>query len=205
MRSLLALALAATLLAATLLAVATPASAQGARQVGNWRFIDGIGCTVVVHSSASVADDPEGTSLVIAFLGAKGVVLILASESWDFAAGQRYDVSLRFDGGTPLIFSLAAGKDPPRLVLEGAYWPTLFERLAAAQTLEVRSRGRTLASFGLEGGAQAIAAIRACEARYKNPDRATPAPPPQSSSQRSPPSAAPSRPPISRKSDPFAD
>jgi len=195
MRPLLAL-----VLAVALLAVAAPAQAQGARQVGNWRFLDGVGCAVSVHSSASVASDRETMTLAIAFLGAtKGVALILASESWDFTPGQRYDIGLRFDGGTALIFNLAAGKDPLRLVLEDAYWPTLFDRFADAGTLDILHRGRTLASFGLEGGAQAVAAVRACEARYKNPDRATPSQP------SPPPSVTPTRPPLSRKSDPFAD
>lgn len=188
-----------------LLAAPTSALAQGARQVGNWRILDGragAGCNISLNNRAAVSSEREATVLVLTFLASRqDLALIMASDGWSFTTGQRYDILFRFDGGTALVFNLEARHEPPRLALEDAYWRTLLDRFEDASTLEILYRGRALAKFALEGGSQAVAILRACEARNKNPDRIAPAQPAQPTLKPTPRSP----PPPSRKSDPFAD
>jgi len=189
------------LLAATLLAVASlPSLAQVPQRSGKWTInsnASGPGCQVTVNNLVRGGNPDEMFLMMLSYYAEyRSFVMVLGSKSWNyFTTDKNYDIALRFDGSPPLVLPMVA-LHSSRLVLDGIDGPALFEKLAGARSLAVGQGDRIFVTLLIDGGAQAMAALRDCQARHEGsgkPRAATQPPqatPPAAQSPSSPSAGA---------------
>jgi hypothetical protein len=184
-----------------------PAQAQSSRRVGEWTIhdsADGPGCQVRLTNAPSVTSIDDMAYLLMSYEPQnRAVVLIAGRRAWNLTPGQTYPLSLRFDNGGPTRVDLQAGRIGKEVSLfgRGAMLEGLLEPMARARNLSLDPGDGRAVNLKLDGGAEAMAALRACQRRAGEQ-------PPQASSPQPPPAYAPpagSPPPRTRKADPFAD